>query len=390
VPRALGRSPSLRRPSWVCGVAQREELHSKTQLADSLASEVRDLKKRAVPTRPDQQPNAATCGTAATRVVHDGVGCSHCKTVPIVGTRYHLRGKSYDLCGTCILKLKNPDDKFTRFEKIERPRESEIVPQRGSVASGSGDRPESAGAAGGATKPAAVQPNADVATDSGSGYKRKVSSLSRLRLNDCSGGSESDGSDGLGSESETNTPQQGADDRTLRIDQDDFTLRRSAIMTRKRQDGTWYYIDLYCVRGDSLMLAYVPNVARGTISITCAGTTKRDHFVRIPTGDRPTSQECEGDVARFISALRGQLLIFRRNSATVRSRAMALFGRYDWPVTRLVHGQEAEVRAFFTFLAAAGTTARADRETWLASMDAAIAAAAAMPAPSAKPAAVGL
>lgn len=216
-----------------------------------------------------------------------------------------------------------------------------------------------------------------------------MAKFSSLHLSDRSA-SETDDSDGLGSESETDTPQPGAGTpqpggRTLVIEQGQFTLRRSALMMRQRQDGTWYYIDLYGVRGDSAMLVCVLNPTDPTRSISCVGSTKSRDFVRIPTEDRPTPQECEQDVARFISALRAQLVAFRRSSSTVRSRAMALFGRYEGAATRLVHWQETEVRAFFTRLAATGKTARADREVWLARMDAAIAAAAAMPAPSAKP-----
>ena len=431
----IGSPAFVQCPTWVCGVAQEQELFEKTKRVDGLTAEVRDLsstvKKKAAVPHPVQQPKATTCETTAARVVHEDVQCDHCKTVPIVGSRYKLPNRNYDLCEKCITKLKNPEH-VSRFEKIDQPREPEIVAQPESVASGGGAQPESvasgggarpesvasgggaqresAGATGSGARPAGAGvgrgaddgPNAGVEPlGSGCGCKRvvacvpggsgssKVAKFSSLHLSDRSA-SETDDSDGLGSESETDTPQPGAGTpqpggRTLVIEQGQFTLRRSALMMRQRQDGTWYYIDLYGVRGDSAMLVCVLNPTDPTRSISCVGSTKSRDFVRIPTEDRPTPQECEQDVARFISALRAQLVAFRRSSSTVRSRAMALFGRYEGAATRLVHWQETEVRAFFTRLAATGKTARADREVWLARMDAAIAAAAAMPAPSAKP-----
>ena len=68
--------------------------------------------------------------------VHKGVTCDETGMNPIVGNRYHLIDRNYDLCEAGFLKL--PDEEKRDYEKIPPPRPVRArprarVPARGPV-----------------------------------------------------------------------------------------------------------------------------------------------------------------------------------------------------------------------------------------------------------------
>ena len=51
------------------------------------------------------------------RGVHEGVGCDRTGVTPIVGVRYTLTGRDYDLCEAEFDKL--PEEQRRRFTRVE-------------------------------------------------------------------------------------------------------------------------------------------------------------------------------------------------------------------------------------------------------------------------------
>jgi len=283
-------------------------------------------------------PKATTSATTAALEQHDTTKCDLCGMYPIRGPRYTKRDDSdFDACENCFNQRIDKADR-SLYVRVKPPNASAGPSQPSASASVRPSQPASASAGSVADDMPGVDP--DQGSDStsgthaeaehGSGSKRsaevregaqvasklprpapELSELSLLRLTDS-------GSD-AGSEPESSRPGEAVSNvrgRTLHIHDDTFRLRLSAIHERVRaSDGTWYYYDIYWPHGTSSLLFT-------SASITCAGGTKTG-FVRFPTEDRPTKEECGADVARFTAALREQLGAFRRNSTPVRARAMA-------------------------------------------------------------------
>jgi len=273
---------------------------------------------------------------------------------PIRGPCYTKRDNTdFDACKNCFFQHIDEADR-SLYVRVKRPNASAGPSQPASASASAGpSQPASASASAGPSQPASasagsvaddmlgVDPDqgsgdstsgTHAEADHGSGSKRsaevregaqvasklprpapELSELSLLRLTDS-------GSD-AGSEPESSRPGGAVSNdrgRTLHIHDDTFTLRLSAIHERVRaSDGKWYYYDIYWPHGTSCRCLLFTST-----SITCAGGTKTG-FVRFPTADRPTKEECGADVARFTAALREQLGAFRRNSTPVRARAMA-------------------------------------------------------------------
>ena len=286
-------------------------------------------------------PKATTSATTAALEQHDTTKCDLCGMFPILGPCYTKRDNTdFDACKNCFIQHIDKAD-WSLYMRVKRPNASAGPSQPASASASAGpSQPASASAGSVADDMLGVDPDqggdstsgTHAEANHGSGSKRsaevregtqvasklprpapELSELSLLRLTDS-------GSD-AGSEPESSRPGGAVSNdrgRTLHIHDDTFTLRLSAIHERVRaSDGKWYYYDIYWPHGTSCRCLLFTST-----SITCAGGTKTG-FVRFPTEDRPTKEECGADVARFTAALREQLGAFRRNSTPVRARAMA-------------------------------------------------------------------